>query len=231
MKNFDDYFWPNQNCLKNKLNIHNQLMLDDTANALSMEAMDELLNEGTPSAISSEYLKHCHKTLFQDVYDWAGEYRECEMSRNIDYAKPDEISDKLYAFCKKFNRNFIENGDMPKDKMADVLADSWAELNKIHAFRDGNGRSQYVFFNGACLVKDYKLMFKPDDIRRLRDARDAASDGRSGLLRGMIERALVQNEQHELVKVFRSINAQKKHDQRILEMVSPQKNDDYDLDF
>ncbi len=74
--------------------------------------------------------------------------------------------------------------------MADVLSEKWAELNKIHAFRDGNGRSQFAFFNVACEMKGYELVFENKDIRNLRAARDAASDGRPGLLRGMIARGL-----------------------------------------
>lgn len=187
---FDSYFYDNSNTLRNKLNIRNAIDLERVANEFAVAGMVDLSEESIPKEFDTEYLKHVHKILFGDVYDWAGEFRTCKMSRNQDYCEPEKIEFELNRFCSEFRENFVDAAFSGKDDVADVLAHSWADLNKIHAFRDGNGRSQYVFFGQACKIKGYVLEANKSDLRNLRTARDLASMGNEVSLRGMLKRSL-----------------------------------------
>lgn len=187
---FDSYFYDRSSTLKNKLNIHNGIELDSVVNQIAAVNLDRLLHEPLPEAFDVSYLKHIHKQLFDRVYDWAGEFRTCKMSRNQDYCKPEKIESELNRFCSEFCESFVDAAFSGKDDVADVLAHSWADLNKIHAFRDGNGRSQYVFFGQACKIKGYVLEANKSDLRNLRTARDLASMGNEVSLRGMLKRSL-----------------------------------------
>lgn len=186
---FDSYFYDNSNTLKNKLNIRNAIDLERVANEFAVVGMVDLSRESIPKKFDAEYLKHVHKILFGNVYDWAGKFRTCKMSRNQDYYEPEKIKSELNRFCSEFCDNFVDAAFSGKDDVADVLAHSWADLNKIHAFRDGNGRSQYVFFGQACKIKGYVLEANKSDLRNLRTARDLASMGNEVSLRGMLKRS------------------------------------------
>lgn len=187
---FESYFWPGQSTLMNKLDIHNEIELEFAANEIAAARMDQLLLRGCPPVFDSKYLRYVHGTLFGDIYDWAGQYRMCEMSRNQDYAKPQDIPLAIDKFCKVFQADFFCRSFDNGSEMADVLAKAWGDLNSVHPFRDGNGRSQFVFFNKACEAKGYSLTPSKRDLGNLRTARDLASTGNCGPLSNILARSL-----------------------------------------
>lgn len=170
--------------------IRNAILLDDVVNkAVAIRSSGLTLRRERPARFDGEYLKHVHRTLFQDCYDWAGEYRECPMGRNIDFCHPEQIPFRVTEWSARFDSGFMRvSGDA--GLMADRLAVFWGELNRIHPFRDGNGRSQAAFFSIACLVKGLSASFSDRDVRNLRLARDEASDGRPRLLANLLSRSL-----------------------------------------
>lgn len=190
MKGFDDYFFEGSSVLANKLGVHNPIDLDAAVNKIVFLRQHELLaQQRRPGCFDSSYLRHVHKTLFQDCYDWAGGYRECVMGRNMDFCRPDEIPGKIDAWSKSFQKDFmLVSGS--SDQMADRLAGFWGALNQIHPFRDGNGRSQAAFFMSACEAKGLSVAFSQKDIKNLRLSRDEASDGRLRLLENLLRRSL-----------------------------------------
>lgn len=190
MKDFNSYFYDGSSVLANKLNIRNPILLDEAVNDIATARMSELLaQQRCPDCFDSSYLRHVHRTLFQDCYDWAGEYRECGMGRNIDFCSPDDIPGRMEAWSKLFQKEFMLAAGTP-DQMADRLARFWGALNQIHPFRDGNGRSQAAFFASVCEAKGLSVSFSQKDIRNLRLARDEASDGRPHLLENLLRRSL-----------------------------------------
>lgn len=188
---FDDYFWEGQNCMRNILGIHNQIELDDAVYSFAYARTIEIEKIGLPApSFDGEGLKAMHKHLFQDCYEWAGEYRECPMGRNMQYAEPGDIAPRIAELCSEFKRDFLDAKFENTSAMGDSLADYWARLNAIHPFRDGNGRSQFAFFDAACRSKGFELDISAKDIRNLRLARDAASEGQPRLLAAILGRSL-----------------------------------------
>lgn len=186
---FDDYLYEGGSVLKNKLGIRNPFDLDDEVNRFAALGMEDLKSEPMPKQFDGAYLRHVHGVLFGDMYDWSGQYRECPMGRNMDFCPPEQISDKVDEFMAGFQKDFMESG-AGLSELSDVLADSWGRLNGIHPFRDGNGRSQSMFFFRACEAKGIELMFSDRDIRNLRTARDEASAGRPRLLSNLLSRSM-----------------------------------------
>jgi cell filamentation protein len=79
--NPDPYLWHNDSVLKNRLNIHDAGQLRKAE--LSFSAARVATLELGPPKIGLPYLCHIHRTLFQDVYSWAGELRTIDL-RNDD---------------------------------------------------------------------------------------------------------------------------------------------------
>ncbi len=92
------------------------------------------------------HFRAIHRHLFQDVYDWAGEARTVRISKdNSMFCYPENIeSEATKLFAKPKADNFLQ-GLSSKD-FAKRAAHFLAELNAIHAFREGNGRTQLSFF-------------------------------------------------------------------------------------
>lgn len=190
MRSFDDYFYEGGSVLANKFGIRNGILLDDAVNdAVFARMMDILAKIPDDVRFDAEYLRRVHGYLFQDCYGWAGEYRECPMGRNVDFCLPERIPDRMAEWSAGFRKDFMLASGSAGD-MAGRLVTHWGVLNRIHPFRDGNGRSQAAFFMQACRAKGLEMDFSGKDIRNLRVARDEASDGRPALLSGILDRSL-----------------------------------------
>src|SRR5690349_24449261 len=83
--------------------------------------------------------------LFQDVYSWAGKPRSVRISKGGSmFCFPENIqaqADKLFEELTA--RDCLR--DLNNKKFATEAAYFIADLNAIHPFREGNGRSQLTF--------------------------------------------------------------------------------------
>lgn len=74
MSKYDIYLQDNSKVLKNKLGITDEAALDKAESIMANTKMALLYNSGF-SDFSPEGVCVIHKTIFGNVYDWAGEYR------------------------------------------------------------------------------------------------------------------------------------------------------------
>lgn len=97
-----------------------------------------------------------HKTLFDNVYSWAGEFRQVNMGKGnsnfCDYKEIPEKLDKLFS-----NINHIEKEKHNPERFSDELCKFYLKLNNVHPFREGNGRTQNQFISHICEKCGYKL--------------------------------------------------------------------------
>jgi cell filamentation protein len=139
----DPYTYANSTVLVNKLGLQSQAELDAFEAEISNARADELFPEGT---LDFAHYKAIHHHLFQDVYEWAGKARTVRISKGGNpFCFPENIeSQATRLFDELQAANYLQNLDVAtfSSKAAHFLA----ELNAIHAFREGNGRSQLTFF-------------------------------------------------------------------------------------
>jgi cell filamentation protein len=134
----DPYTYENSTVLINKLDLRNQSELDDFEAEISSARANEPLPEGY-----LDFVHYCtvHKHLFQDVYEWAGTPRTVRMSKQGNpLCFPEHIdaqANKLFSELKA--EKHLEK--LPAKEFAESAAHFLAELNAIHAFREGNGRT------------------------------------------------------------------------------------------
>lgn len=89
-------------------------------------------------------LQVIHKFLFQDIYPWAGKLRDGDISKNGSaFCHYLYIESSMQHFYDKKMKNFDADGN--KNCVAEHLAYVANELNVLHPFREGNGRSKRVF--------------------------------------------------------------------------------------
>lgn len=125
--------------LINKLAISSQDKLD-MAEAYFIE---KVLARGLSSQakiLSPIGLKQMHKELFFEIYDWAGCFRDYTTGRGFPFCRPefiDKLVEKLYLDLNQKLTPHLNKADFIK-----ISAHFIGELNSIHPFIDGNGRTQ-----------------------------------------------------------------------------------------
>jgi cell filamentation protein len=137
---FDDpYCYKGTSVLKNRARLRDAKTLEAFELEMSTLRAEEPLPAGrfTPA-----HYKRIHHHLFQDVYPWAGKYRTVRTSKGGNpFAFPEHIPPCMDQLFKKLALAAFKPGASTASFL-DVAADFLAELNAIHPFREGNGRSQ-----------------------------------------------------------------------------------------
>lgn len=134
----DPYCYPGTSVLKNHANIHDQ----EALSAFEHEAMLQRAEEPFPvGRLSVAHFRALHHHLFQDVYPWAGKFRTVRISKGGSmFCYPENISGEMRQLFARLRRaRFLEG--LPAAEFASKAAHFLADLNAIHPFREGNGRT------------------------------------------------------------------------------------------
>ena len=138
------YTYKNSSVLKNKLNITTEEKLKEYETkmvALKIASIDKADFKRT---YDEEHLKAIHKYLFEDVYDFAGQYRLENITKdNFIFSQYQYIDENIKEVFKKTNIQSLE--DLPFEELIIKLSDFMTDLNVLHPFREGNGRATREF--------------------------------------------------------------------------------------
>lgn len=152
------YCYPNSSVLKNKLNITNEHDLSVAEREISSLRMMELEKEPIKGKLDFNHLKEIHYNIFKEIYEWAGQVRTVNISKGnvfCYYENIDSYAD--YIFNKLSKENYLMNAG--KDAIFDRFSFYLSEINALHPFREGNGRSQREFISYLAKVAGYELNF------------------------------------------------------------------------
>ncbi|MET1756471.1 Fic family protein [Novosphingobium sp. RD2P27] len=137
----DPYTYRDSGVLQNKLGIRDERTLNEREALLTARRYGEVLAARTPPATNTRAYQDLHRQLFQDVYRWAGRLRI------VDISKPGSTFARAHLIEASLDREFkqLPNHDtlrkMDADRFADTMARHLSELNAVHPFREGNGRT------------------------------------------------------------------------------------------
>lgn len=139
------YCYPGTNVLKNKLNIKDNKLLKTAEEEITLIKQMELLKNPIKGNFSKSHLMNIHRFIFEDIYPFAGKIRREQISKADTMFYPPDLIDRELdkVFDKIKEKNMLKESD--KENVFDNLAYVMAELNIIHPFREGNGRSVREF--------------------------------------------------------------------------------------
>lgn len=104
-----------------------------------------------------------HRHLFKDLYVWAGKKRTVEISKDGKQFFPTSHFDNAFRYIDLLIADFKK---IPKDntkQLAEKLAEILDNVNFLHPFREGNGRTQREFLRLLALDKGMILNLNPPD--------------------------------------------------------------------
>jgi cell filamentation protein len=137
--------------LINKLNIKNVDELDDIEQAIVSLKMSDI-NDYPKGDYSLKHHLNLHKYLFEDIYDWAGKIRQVTIQKGTTIFPPPQYVESAYNDLYKQMKkdNFLKN--IKIEDLHKSLAFYHGEINIIHPFREGNGRTTRAFL--SLMVKE-----------------------------------------------------------------------------
>lgn len=152
----DPYSQPN-GVLVNKFGIENTRDLEEIEAESAALAIQELLKQPPPAEFSVLTLRKIHHDIFCDTYPWAGEFRMVDIAKGDTFFEANaNISAKLdELFSAAKSKNFFAG--LSIDDFAQAAGEFLVELNRIHPFREGNGRTQRTLLSQMALKAGYSI--------------------------------------------------------------------------
>ncbi|RBP98754.1 Fic/DOC family protein [Bifidobacterium xylocopae] len=190
----DPYLIPGTDVLRNLVGATDRAMLDAAESDLVLARLTQFWQDPPEAAGTVEQMQEIHGFLFQDVYDWAGELRTINISKSglfqpVEYF-PQAIS---YAENTLLEDNMLKGLD--KSSFVSRLSLHFDDFNTLHPFREGNGRTQRVFWSlvahDAGWQIDWTQISKAENIKA---SRAAMLHGDRGPLEKMFGRVTVSRE-------------------------------------
>lgn len=97
------------------------------------------------------YIKSIHKHIFEDIFDWAGEFRKVPVYKeevvipglSLNYTEPKNIEKELTSCLEKINNTDWES--LSLEQKSHTFTNYLTEFWIIHPFRDGNTRTTLTF--------------------------------------------------------------------------------------
>ena len=151
------YCYSNTNILINKLNIKDIELLQKYEAKITAAKLLSLRQKGIIGNFDVKHVKDIHLYLFEDIYPFAGKFRTENIGKGeFRFAEWQYIEPELNKLLEKLKtENYLSGLD--KENMAQRLAYYMSELNVLHPFREGNGRTIREFIRELALKNDYIL--------------------------------------------------------------------------
>ena len=132
-----------QTVLVNKLGITDLGELQEKEEELLIKAYELLFAEirsDTPG--TCELLKHIHRQIFGELYEWAGNWRTVNISKpGVNWPPPNHLESAMQEFeqsvLSKYSASAINNDN----DFCKAVGQTQGEFLAIHPFREGNARA------------------------------------------------------------------------------------------
>ena len=159
-KHNDFYCYPGTTVLINKFNIRNKDELNTVERQITALNILKLEETPTKGSFDLKHIKSIHKFIFGDIYDWAGQIRRGDFLIKGDsiFCRAMFIETMAADIHSKLKTDNFLRG-LEKAEFIEKLAFYMGEINALHPFREGNGRTQRLYFEFLCLKAGYELDF------------------------------------------------------------------------
>ena len=187
------YCYKGTNVLVNKMNIKDPIALKNYETSVIGLKLMALSKQGITGKFDVSHFVSIHKFLFEDIYPFAGLFRTENIAKDyFQFAEWEYIESELTRLLSELkSENFLAN--LTKEKFAERLAYYWAELNVLHPFREGNGRTQRIFISQLIRHAGYEIEFSKISADDLMSATIKAANGVNDYLKDIFTKVIKVN--------------------------------------
>lgn len=94
--------------------------------------------------------------LFQDIYSWAGAVRTVDIAKGSMFCLTQHIQSYAQTIFLVYHTDCMRMKGDP-ERFIHIFTKYYADLNALHPFREGNGRSQKAFAWELCFRCGYEF--------------------------------------------------------------------------
>lgn len=184
---WDPYLDLDSGVLRNLLGITDSAEVRGVEATLSASRIYDLNRTPLPGAYDLAHLQAFHRRIFGDVYDWAGELRTVLIGRGTAFCRPEHIvgdAEELFAWLARTGHL----RGLERDPFLDGLTDLLSDLNTLHPFREGNGRTQRAFVAQLAADSGHPVRWSGLDAAENVAASGAAHAGDTAPLRTLLDK-------------------------------------------
>lgn len=185
MSDRDPYLHRSVAILRNKLEILQPAALE----RVERQLVAQRIRQGVPDGrFGLDHLRAIHRHLFQDIYDWAGEIRTVELSKA---GHQFQLCRYIETGIGDIHRRLVEADflkGLDKRRFAQGAGELIGDLNYVHPFREGNGRTQLQYLKLLGAQAGHRLHLDRLDPLAWLDASRAAHNADYGPMAAEIER-------------------------------------------
>lgn len=149
--------YPKTNILINNLGINNQSLLQEAERNLTGFRMIDLWRNPLQGKFDFKHLQAIHRAIFQDIFPWAGKVRTANIGKaGYWFCWTEHIESyqqEIFGRLKK--ENYLMG--LGVTEFANHAAKFLGDLNALHPFREGNGRTQREFLRCLALNAGYRI--------------------------------------------------------------------------
>jgi cell filamentation protein len=187
----DPYVYPGTDTLRNRLGIRKATDLAEREAALSSIRLAQLERRFIAGDYDVTHLQATHRYIFGDLYSWAGELRTVRIAKGGDlFALPEHIGPYLTTLFAELAQEGALQG-LEREQFVERLTHYYAEINAVHPFREGNGRTQRAFLGQIAKAAGRPIAWARLDAERNIHAARESHRGDSLPLREMLSTLLL----------------------------------------
>ena len=150
------YTYKGTDILKNKLGIKDEKLLKEYETRIVAFKIATISTVILPMDYTPERLKFIHKYLFDDIFYFAGEYREENITKgNFRFSEFEYIEENIQRIFN--NIKIDEMRKMSFNDFVKQISYIMTELNVLHPFREGNGRTIRELIREICFDCGYVI--------------------------------------------------------------------------
>jgi cell filamentation protein len=149
-----------------------------------------------PGAYDLAHLQAFHRFIFGDLYDWAGELRTVSIAKTDLFCLPQNLVGFAEDVFGKLARRDHYLRDLDRATFVAKLADLLGDINALHPFRKGNGRTQRAFLAQLARAAGTPIRWGAMDPQVNIVASQAAHRGDNEPLRAMLDQLADPGRRH-----------------------------------
>lgn len=156
----DEYIDPTTGVLKNRLGITDEATLETTEAQFVAQRSHGLVQDPIPGTFDLPHLQAIHRHLFGDIYDWAGQLRTVDLTKDTSHFAHHAYLERAAASIFRELAQEKHLRGLEPAEFSRRAAHYLAELNALHPFREGNGRAQREFLSQLARDNHYAIAWE-----------------------------------------------------------------------
>ncbi|WP_375706857.1 type II toxin-antitoxin system protein adenylyltransferase VbhT [Bartonella sp. AA126HLJHH] len=188
----DSYTDPETGVMYNRFGIKDKATLQRVESTISYVKSFEFVHTPIGGKFDLDYMKEIHRRPFGDIYEWAGQVRLVDIAKgNSMFASYNQIESYAPKITKKLAKEQYLRGLGAYD-FSQRAGYYMGELNALHPFREGNGRTQREFMVQLAREAGYHINWKGIERQEMTRASIEAHFGNSEYLSALIYKNLTK---------------------------------------